>query len=72
MRHSEAIRQTNSKTVMTKIQHLFFQKFFDDFLNLSLQVDKKRPVMIWIHGGAFLTGFGVGNDVPINQVKCIR
>ena len=37
----------------------------------SLQVDddKKRPVMIWIHGGAFLTGSGAGNDVPQNQVS---
>ena len=35
----------------------------------SLQVDEKRPVMIWIHGGAFLTGSGAGNDVPANQVR---
>ena len=30
MRHSEAIRQTNSKTVMTKTQHLFWASTTQD------------------------------------------
>ena len=41
------------------------------FLNMlvpdTLQSDSLRPVMIWIHGGAFLSGSGAGNDVPDNQ-----
>ena len=33
----------------------------------KLEPDRKLPVMMWIHGGAFLSGSGPGNDVPQNQ-----
>ena len=44
------------------------------FLNIlipdTLQIDddKKRPVMIWLHGGGFMFGSGPGNEVPEHQV----
>ena len=37
----------------------------------SIDGDEKRPVMIWIHGGAFVSGNGHGNDVPQNQARTV-
>ena len=41
------------------------------FLNMlvpdRLELDAKLPVLMWIHGGAFLSGSGSGNDVPASQ-----
>ena len=45
------------------------------FLNIlvpdTLQIDlnQKRPLMIWLHGGGFMFGSGPGNEIPEYQVR---